>query len=79
MIKCNRPLASVYSRISPLEGNQEFRGIYNNDNNNNNTNNRTAFIIDIAIPGDSRLTQKVNEKCDRNKECGMCKLKLYHL
>ena len=25
---------------------------------------RLIYIIDIAVPGDSRLTQKVNEKCD---------------
>ena len=27
--------------------------------------NKTAYVIDIAVPGDSRLTQKVNEKCER--------------
>ena len=25
----------------------------------------TAYVIDIAVPGDSRLTQKVNEKYER--------------
>ena len=29
--------------------------------------NKTVYIIDIAVPGDSRLTQKVNEKCERLK------------
>ena len=30
-----------------------------------NHHQKTAFIIDIAIPGESRFTQKINEKCKR--------------
>ena len=25
----------------------------------------TAFLIDVAAPGDNRFVQKVNEKCDK--------------
>ena len=30
-----------------------------------NNRHKIAFLIDVAIPGDSRLAQKVNEKRDK--------------
>ena len=27
-----------------------------------------AFLIDVAVPGDSRLSQKINEKCEKYRD-----------